>query len=268
MKISICSDLHIEFGTYNMQNIDNADVLVLAGDVCVAKAFSTQSKPHILEFFKLCSNNFKHVIYILGNHEHYQGVFIETLSILKNELSQFTNIYILERESITLDDVTFLCQTLWTDFNDSDPISITLCQRHMNDYRVIKEQDVGPFGKSKAITPHRTLDEHKTSINFLKNRLLELKNNKVVIVGHHAPSHKSVKPRYERDFHLNGAYRSNLEHIMIDNPNIKLWIHGHTHEQFDYIINQTRVVCNPRGYLGYERGPQETDPYYPLTVEV
>jgi hypothetical protein len=31
-----------------------------------------------------------------------------------------------------------------------------------------------------------------------------------------------------------------------------LWTHGHTHEKFDYMIGGTRVVANPRGYLGYE----------------
>jgi hypothetical protein len=39
---------------------------------------------------------------------------------------------------------------------------------------------------------------------------------------------------------------------MLDNPNIKLWTHGHTHEDFDYMVGSTRVFCNPRGYHDYE----------------
>ena len=27
-----------------------------------------------------------------------------------------------------------------------------------------------------------------------------------------------------------------------------LWIHGHTHDSFDYDVQGTRVLCNPRGY--------------------
>ena len=27
-----------------------------------------------------------------------------------------------------------------------------------------------------------------------------------------------------------------------------LWIHGHTHTAFDYWVQGTRIVCNPRGY--------------------
>jgi hypothetical protein len=38
----------------------------------------------------------------------------------------------------------------------------------------------------------------------------------------------------------------------MDRPQIKLWTHGHTHELFDYMIGDTRVVCNPRGYINYE----------------
>ncbi len=39
---------------------------------------------------------------------------------------------------------------------------------------------------------------------------------------------------------------------MRDNKEIKLWTHGHTHEDFDYMIGTTRVFCNPRGYINYE----------------
>ena len=39
---------------------------------------------------------------------------------------------------------------------------------------------------------------------------------------------------------------------IMDNPNIKLWIHGHVHNNFDYMIGDTRVICNPRGYEMYQ----------------
>jgi hypothetical protein len=29
---------------------------------------------------------------------------------------------------------------------------------------------------------------------------------------------------------------------------VVLWIHGHTHDSFDYTVGGTRVLCNPRGY--------------------
>ena len=51
---------------------------------------------------------------------------------------------------------------------------------------------------------------------------------------------------------MNGAYSSNLDEFIMDRPQIKLWTHGHTHEDFDYMIGSTRIVCNPRGYINYE----------------
>jgi len=51
---------------------------------------------------------------------------------------------------------------------------------------------------------------------------------------------------------MNGAYHSDLSEFILDHPQIKLWTHGHTHHPFDYMIGGTRIVCNPRGYDGYE----------------
>jgi len=51
---------------------------------------------------------------------------------------------------------------------------------------------------------------------------------------------------------MNGAYSSSLDEFILDHPQIKLWTHGHTHEDFDYMIGTTRVFCNPRGYINYE----------------
>lgn len=265
MKISICSDLHLEFADYPIENKDGAEVLILAGDICVAKdLWRNERKVFILDFFKRCSEKFKHVIYILGNHEHYHGVFFETLDIIQKELSEFKNIKVIEKDLFFIEDVMFICQTLWTDFNNENPVTIANCHSCMNDYRTIKSAS----HSNKNITPFLTLNQHKESVEFITTSLSKVANNRVVIVGHHAPSHKSVKPRYEHDYHVNGAYRSDLEYVMNDNPCIKLWIHGHTHEKFDYTVNQTRVICNPRGYVGYERLSQNDEPFELVTVEI
>ena len=51
---------------------------------------------------------------------------------------------------------------------------------------------------------------------------------------------------------MNGAYSTNLDDFILDRRQIRLWTHGHTHEDFDYMIGGCRVVCNPRGYIDYE----------------
>ena len=44
-----------------------------------------------------------------------------------------------------------------------------------------------------------------------------------------------------------------------------IWIHGHTHESFDYHIGKTRIVCNPRGYASIEEN-KGFRPDYTLVV--
>jgi hypothetical protein len=36
--------------------------------------------------------------------------------------------------------------------------------------------------------------------------------------------------------------------LILNNPQIKYFSHGHTHDSFDYMIGGCRVICNPRGY--------------------
>ena len=57
---------------------------------------------------------------------------------------------------------------------------------------------------------------------------------------------------------------SNLDEI-VENSGAALWLHGHTHVSQDYWIGSTRVVCNPRGYAGYELNP-DFDPNLVVAV--
>jgi hypothetical protein len=91
----------------------------------------------------------------------------------------------------------------------------------------------------------------------IREAVAENPAGKFVVVGHHSPSKLSTKPQYERDVIVNGAYSSDLSELMLDHPQICMWTHGHTHHEFDYRIGTCRVVCNPRGYHGYE--PQAAD---------
>jgi Icc-related predicted phosphoesterase len=79
---------------------------------------------------------------------------------------------------------------------------------------------------------------------WLVKKLDEPFEGKTVVVTHHLPSARSVSDKYEGST-INPCFASNLdEHF----GKMDLWIHGHTHDSFDYAINGTRVICNPRGY--------------------
>jgi Icc-related predicted phosphoesterase len=81
---------------------------------------------------------------------------------------------------------------------------------------------------------------------WLDGKLAEPFAGPTVVITHHAPSPKSIHPRFE-DSLLNACFVSDVERL-IAGSRARLWIHGHTHDSFDYVLNGTRVVCNPRGY--------------------
>ena len=87
-----------------------------------------------------------------------------------------------------------------------------------------------------------------------------------MVLTHHAPSKLSTHPYYADDTIMNGAYSSELSEFMLDNPEIKFWTHGHTHHTFDYQVGDCRILCNPRGYAGYEHRAQDFDPTFGFEI--
>jgi len=245
VKFQLVSDIHLEFGhTVHIPNA-GADDLVLAGDICLAKAFKNNPGRNIFNldyyhFFDEVCKNFRSVVYVLGNHEHYKGTFNDSVNLLKAALADYDNLHILDNEWVTLYGVKFVGATLWTDMNRGCPLTENKLQFGMNDFNIIKYRD--SKDNYFKFTPHLAHREHNVSRLFLE----EQTNEPCVIVTHHAPSFKSIAPIYQNDTYMNGGYASDLEHMM--NDNIKVWCHGHTHTPFDYMIHNTRIVCNPLGY--------------------
>ncbi len=281
MKLYICSDTHLEFGNLELKNNDNVDVLVLAGDIMIAEDLYRHPKERIesnilhnsglgtrqsaakmyREFLSNCSNEFPHVIYIAGNHEFYHGKWKRTLEVLREECQVFNNVYFLDNETKVINDVTFIGGTLWTDLNKGDPITMSMIKNMMNDYRQVVNEDTGYH----YLSPATTFAKHRQTVEFIKKTVETDQAKTYVVVGHHAPSPLSIGYKYKGDTIMNGGYASDLSELILDHPQIKLWIHGHTHDCFDYMIGETRIVCNPRGYYGYE---QRANEFFPKLVEV
>jgi predicted phosphodiesterase len=282
MKVSLASDVHLEFGDLVLNNEDNADVLLLAGDICVAKELQYSDSKYygrFHDFFARCAGEFKDVIYIAGNHEHYHGTYDETYKIMREQLAKHKNIHVMDNETIDLNDTTFICGTLWTDFNNEDETTMRSIAHMMNDFRIItapggrlsswRDLDGNIRYNKEALKPQDVLNDHKALLDFIDSivvadRLITCEG-KYVVVGHHSPSKLSTKPQYEKDWEMNGGYSSDLTKFIKDHPEIKLWVHGHTHHNFDYMVGETRILCNPRGYHNYEA---QANDWKLITVEV
>ena len=267
MKIKLVSDLHLEFSDCFINNDERADVLILGGDICIAQDLHDHPEPantadqaaiangtglgrrqmtaqRFRDFFKRCSFQFPHVIYIMGNHEFYNGKFYAGIDYMREECAKYPNVYMLEQDMKIIDDVVFVGGTLWTNMNKRDPLTMHAIEGMMNDFRIIRND-------ARNYAPMSALDvaiRHDKTLAYIEHIVHEHRNKKCVVVGHHSPSFQSCHPMYGNDTLMNGGYHSDLSEFIMDHPQIKLWTHGHTHHPFDYVLGETRVVCNPRGY--------------------
>lgn len=252
MRVNVISDLHLEFADLVLPG---GDVLILSGDVLEAKNLKPDTR--YTRFFQEECTKYRKVIFVMGNHEHYGYKFNKTYNTLKAGIPD--NVHLLEKEYVEIDNVVFVGATLWTDCNKQDPMTIVRLQHGMNDYRVItnhyKDKDL-----YYKLTPAVTIQDHLDAKRFISETANKFADKPVVVVTHHSPSKQSIKPRYQGDFHVNGGYSSDLEEFIADHPNIKVWTHGHTHDMFDYTVAQCRIICNPRGYEGYEEQAKLFDP--------
>ena len=280
MKVAVCSDLHLEFAPLTLENKDGIDVLILSGDILVENdldewdeaqvdsGFARNKSVMYHTFFQECAKLFPNVIYIAGNHEHYHGDFKYTISNLKEKFKYLPNVHVLDKEMIKIDDITFVCSTLWTNMNNEDPLTLYHIKSMMNDFKCVKNShrevsyktfEVLEDGRQITVfksrvanfSPEDAVEENKKCFEIIKHFVSE--NDKVIVVGHHTPSKQSMHPRYAADALMNGGYHNSYEEYIMDHPQIKLWTHGHTHELYDYMIGETRIVCNPRGYKNYEQ---------------
>jgi Icc-related predicted phosphoesterase len=293
MRIALASDVHLEFGPITLDNTEGADVLVLAGDICVANHF-VDSRPTYAKrlareyhkFFDHVCEQFPHVVYIMGNHEHYSGDVAKTYNILREHLD-YGNLHILEKETWQHMGHTFVGGTLWTDMDSENGVAISYAQSAMTDFREVQNSNrmvvrnvpvyernplwtddglnggqyskddtgamirVGYKSKEEPArwTPEDSVIDHKKMLDYVDHVTRE--PGSYIVVGHHCPSELSVAECYKGNL-LNAAFRSGLDDFIEARPQIKLWLHGHTHHNFNYWIGETRVVCNPRGYIGHE----------------
>ena len=281
MKLAITSDVHLEFGDLDFANDDNADVLILGGDIFIAEDLNYLEPVPIndvimpsrmalraqrsYDFVQRCCERFPRVILIMGNHEHYHGDFAESTWLIRKTFAEFENLHFLDNQFTVIDDVVFFGGTLWTDMNGEDPVTMQQIRFMMNDYQSVRNTTKREGFYTKKFLPEDSVQDHQKFLTELKKVLAVYPTQKTVVVGHHAPSKASTHPRYKHETVMNGAYSTNLDDFILDNPNIKLWTHGHTHEDFDYRIGSTRVVCNPRGYDGVE---ERADHYELKYVEI
>lgn len=229
MRIQILSDLHTEFHTdFGEQFIldylrpKNVDVLIIAGDIGVGKSLIYSLRSITLKYDKSI------VLYVPGNHDFYNSSFTDVINKLRILEDSLQNLFILDNKLITIGGIDFIGTTLW--FKKKK--NYKEYAHMLSDFSLIKDFEAKVF------------KENKKAINFLQWHV----NSNAIVITHHIPTEKSTPARYVGD-PLDMFFTCNLEGL-IKKRKPKMWVHGHTHDSFNYMLEKTHIVCNPLGYLG------------------
>lgn len=233
LRLRVLSDLHLEFADFVPPAVD-CDAVILAGDIHQGVAGLIWARR---TFGPLP------IVYVPGNHEYY-GRDWDRLAGELARVADGEGIHLLDRGVVTLGGVRILGCTLWTDFDlfgaDRRADSMAAVGRTLFDYRYIESH-------GQRIVPEQTRQRHLADRAWLEEQLAAHSGKlwrATAVVTHMVPSMRSTAERY-RALALSAGFASHLDALV---ARADLWIHGHTHDSYDYDLEGCRVVCNPRGY--------------------
>lgn len=264
MKVDYFSDTHFEFTEHRkpLPQTDGGDVLILAGDITTAAMFrenrtDKDARSHfkyMKTFKKNVLDKYKHVFYVMGNHEHYNSIFNNTLPELKAGFARLgvTNVSFFDNNFTVVDDVVFIGSTLWCNFENGNDLSMYRCEKGMNDFRLIGSMDVKDLNyfnryDSRTITAEFILSEFNKSKEYIDQTAALFHDKKVVVFTHHGPTYQSLNLEHSGNG-LDGAYCSDISELILNRPQIKYWVSGHCHISKEYEVGECKVLQNCRGY--------------------
>ena len=256
MKLTIVSDLHVDINRAPLPAM-NGEILIVAGD--------TANNPEITKMqISELSWRFKHVIFIAGNHENYNnsqfGISIDDLDVILGSGLPKNVIFLKKGAHFDYEGYSFIGANSWYSFDyDRDhQLNEKYWKVCMNDYGAI-----GGWGTLNPPYPYDIAKEEagliRTSVDSATER-----GQIPIVITHTGPSRECI---YAKPFDLGWTqsnsfyFNSNCEKIL-EECDIPLWIHGHSHHRQDKDIHDTRVVSNPRGY------PGENPNWFPLEIEL
>ncbi len=237
-KLQIVSDLHLEFGgQVDIQR--HAPYLAVLGDI------GLPFQPHYAEFIERQSEQFEHVFVLLGNHEYYSTRKANTvLDKVQSICDGMPNVTLLDRKIYALSDKTILVGcTLWSQV---DP----MISKDFNDFNKIH---VAGVERKRKLTIEQYNEWHHRDVEYLRSTIAENQNKDIIVLTHHAPSHK-MQGKYSGGL-LSSAFATPLEDL-ITAP-VVTWASGHIHSNVDTTINGIRSVSNCKGYKGEDAGYRE-----------
>lgn len=251
MRCHYLSDLHLESQVFDAP-LPRGDLLIIAGDLCHAccldpartDKYSLDQRSKVRRFIDRARASFPHILLVAGNHEHYDGIFEDTVTLLRDNLPGVT---VLDDETVEIGGVRFFGGTLWTDFEGRSGIALQGMRRRMGEYFFVKTRAGGNGGPLAKFRPEDALAAHDRAWSKLKTQLEAAGGKPTVVITHHAPSLQGLNPNFAGNG-LDGAYASDLDRAVAALDGIAVWVHGHTHIAREYAIGNIAVRTNARGF--------------------
>lgn len=245
MRIIFGSDLHVDLNNKGVPTMEAlGDLLLVAGDT---------ANNHIKAMIAInrLAPKFGHVVTVDGNHESYSNG--KKLTVLRIPY---------EMEKLAAENVTVLTPTTM-------PVKI-------GDYYIVGEngwyagfpeqpwedqhqfwQDYMKDDSCCGITRHGMLPPllAQAAAARVSDKLQEVAalGGKAIVMTHTGPSEKSVVWTTSAYWNMaNGFYFNHYMQKVLDEFTdiVPAWVHGHVHQQTEYMYKNTYVVANPRGYSG------------------
>lgn len=247
MKLRIISDLHVDVNHSIPLEYDDDVFTVVCGDI---SGYAEDSIQWLVK-------NVRNGVFVSGNHIAYSGRY--TIEESQRELGRVFPLdepvsYLNDGYKI-VDNIVFVGGTLWTDFRLKVSENKTAVNKFYLSAKIMAAVGMNDYqqqlSEGKFLTPNDTEMIHYRTAKYIVDVCERFPNKKIVVVTHHAPSGLSLDDRYVNNA-LNPCYASDMDNLILKNPNIKLWCHGHIHQSKDYMIGNTRIICNPRGYEAWD----------------
>lgn len=247
LSIKLMSDLHLELCLSSegingekfevlstlLENQENADVLVIAGDLC--KAGLLRNFVNNLPF-----DQYETVVYVPGNHEYWRNTIASANRRMREFASHYPNMRLLIDESCTIGNIAVYGMTYW--YNGLSPVDMTMMSS-INDYHQIRRANY------KRTTPDYFQDISLKSERQFLDWAATWDN--ILLVTHHPTSRRFRLP-HEKDYPGYGSIMNFPRDF--DTSRIIAQCHGHTHIRRQYLSEyDIPTHVNAVGYIGFER---------------
>lgn len=227
-------------------------------------------------YFRILSYLFPNmkIIYVLGNHEYYGLYWEEAVDNYKDALKDLPNVIVLENELYQDDDnqIVFCGSTLWTNLALHN--NVLESQRWVDN----RNQDTADILTKRnqsywdTITSEMMIDRFNESIVKIKEHMKYISiycpNYNKVMVSHFLPHKLTSHPKF-KDTVTSPYWCSHVPELFDfqDGQNWDLWIYGHSHNNVNVLVGNTKVMSNQIGYRSdYDMFDSLSVPYNPNLI--